>query len=57
LGTQGNAGFRIDSYSIGADDKYRGDALDDLSKFDPDQVRSEFRLWDVSRRGQASLKP
>ncbi len=44
-------------YSIGADGKYRGDALDDLSKYDPHQERSEFRLWDVTSRGQASAKP
>jgi hypothetical protein len=38
-------------YSVGADGKYRGDALDNLANFDPKQARPEFRLWDVSRRG------
>ena len=39
-------------YSVGADGKYRGDALDNLANFDPRQPRPEFRLWDVSRRSE-----
>lgn len=32
--------------------EYRGDALDDLVTFDPEQFRIEFRLWNPNQRRQ-----
>ena len=43
-------------HSIGRDGKYRGDALNDLWDFDCNKERTEFRLWDVEHRVQASAK-
>ena len=38
-------------YSVGPEGKGDGTALDD-GRFDPNEVRVEFRLWDVARRRQ-----
>jgi hypothetical protein len=38
-------------YSIGPEGKGDGTSLDD-GRFDPNEVRVEFRLWDVARRRQ-----
>ena len=39
-------------YSIGPDKKYDGTALDDLTKYDPETKRIEFRLWNPEFRRQ-----
>jgi cell division protein FtsL len=44
-------------YSVGKDGNAKGDALDHLEHFDPNQVRVEFRLWDPARRRQPPLPP
>ncbi len=44
-------------YSIGPDKKYDGTALDDLSNYNPDNQRLEFRLWNPDRRRQPPLPP
>jgi hypothetical protein len=36
---------------------YQGDALDDLSNFNENLVRIEFRLWDPAHRRQPPLPP
>jgi len=46
-------GFVI--YSVGPEEKYLGDGLDQLEKFDPVAARVEFRLWNPDLRRQAAI--
>jgi hypothetical protein len=51
------AGDGIVFYSVGKDGNAKGDALDRLEDFPPNQMRVEFRLWDPARRRQPPLPP
>jgi hypothetical protein len=43
-------------YSVGPEGKIDGTALDD-GRFDPEEIRVEFRLWDVASRRQPPPPP
>jgi hypothetical protein len=40
-------------YSLGKMGEYKGDALDEGKRFDNSIIRVEFRLWNVTNRGQS----
>jgi hypothetical protein len=42
-------------YAVGKDQIYDGTALDDLEEWNPNAIRTEFRLWDPAHRRQPPL--